>query len=73
MWIYVSHFSIWPLFRSVFIREVAYVLTIASGVAVWFVADRLLGLLNTWRQADHHSSRTPFRLMLPRSMLRGTP
>ncbi len=51
MWIYVSHFSIWPLYRMVFIREVAYVLTIVSGVAVWFVAERLLGSLNAWRQA----------------------
>ena len=50
MWIYVSHFSIWPIFRGVFVREVAYVFTIAAGVGVWFVAERLLGLPNRWRQ-----------------------
>ncbi|MFW2335966.1 AMP-binding protein [Ilumatobacter sp.] len=63
MWIYVSHFSIWPLFRSVFVREVAYVLTLASGVVVWFVAGRSLGLLNTWRQGR----RQPDRQRSPRS------
>ncbi len=50
MWIYVSHFSIWPLYQEVFNQEVAYVLTIVSGVAMWFVAQRLLGFLNAWRQ-----------------------
>ncbi len=59
MWIYVSHFSIWPLYRMVFIREVAYVLTIMSGVVVWFVAERSLGFLNRWRQARS------FRVALP--------
>ena len=71
MWIYVSHFAIWPLYRSVFIREVAYVLTLASGVALWFAADRLLGLLNTWRQgASRHEAILTPRL---RPTLRGTP
>ena len=70
MWIYVSHFAIWPVYRSVFIREVAYVLTLASGVAVWFVADRLLGLLNTWRQgASRHETTLSPHL---RPTLRGT-
>ena len=71
MWIYVSHFAIWPIYRSVFVREFAYVLTIASGVAVWFVAERLLGLLNTWRQAGSHHTTTP--RFTPRQILRGTP
>ena len=51
MWIYVSHFSLWPLYRLVFIREVSYVLTIVSGVVVWFAAEWLLGLLNNMRRA----------------------
>ena len=81
MWIYVSHFSIWPLFQMVFIREVAYVLTIVSGVAVWFVAERLLGLLNIWHQGrSWHTPRFsastvqsgPLRFA-PRMQQRGTP
>ena len=59
MWIYVSHFSIWPLMRTVFVREVAYVFTIAAGVGVWFVAERLLGLLNIWRQGFHREVLRP--------------
>jgi hypothetical protein len=67
MWIYVSHFAIWPIFRDVFVREFAYVCTIAAGVGVWFVAERLLGLLNNWRQAGSR------HLIIPPPMLRGTP
>ncbi|MDW3213851.1 MAG: AMP-binding protein [Ilumatobacteraceae bacterium] len=59
MWIYVSHFTIWPLYRLVFIREVSYVLTIVSGVLVWFVAERSLGSLNNWRQAWSWRRATP--------------
>ena len=35
LWIYITHFTFWPLLTDVFVREVAYVLTIVSGVAVW--------------------------------------
>ena len=35
LWIYITHFTFWPLLTDVFVREVAYVVTIASGVAVW--------------------------------------
>lgn len=35
LWIYITHFTFWPLLTDVFVREVAYVLTILSGVAVW--------------------------------------
>ncbi len=38
MWIYLSHFTFWPLLEQVLDREVAYVLTITAGVAVWLVA-----------------------------------
>ena len=37
MWIYVTHFTIWPIFTGVFVREVAYVLTIVAGVGVWWI------------------------------------
>jgi acyl-coenzyme A synthetase/AMP-(fatty) acid ligase/surface polysaccharide O-acyltransferase-like enzyme len=36
MWIYITHFTFWPLFLDVTRIEVAYLLTIVSGVAVWF-------------------------------------
>ena len=77
MWIYVSHFTIWPLYRMVFIREVSYVLTIVSGVAVWFVAERSLGFLNNWRQGWSWPvlPRPDTRLVAttPRFQHRGTP
>lgn len=59
MWIYVSHFTIWPLYRMAFIREASYVLTIASGVVVWFAAERLLGFLNNLWQARSWRVVTP--------------
>jgi hypothetical protein len=78
----VSHFSIWPLYRMVFVRELAYVLTIVSGVAVWFVAERLLGLLNDrrqryWRRLTAPTSTRPRALVgflrtTPRLQHRGT-
>lgn len=70
MWIYVSHFTIWPLYRTAFVREFSYVLTIASGVAVWFIAERLLSSLNTWRQARTRSLIRP--RFTPYSTIRGT-
>ena len=78
MWIYVSHFAIWPLYRMVFIREVSYVLTIVSGVAVWFVAERSLGLLNNWRQGWSWPTDLPRSInrlvsITPRFQHRGTP
>jgi hypothetical protein len=38
MWIYISHFTFWPLLVDVMDREPAYVLTLLAGVAVWAVA-----------------------------------
>lgn len=58
MWIYVSHFTFWPPLDDLFVREVAYVLTIAAGVGVWLAADRTLGSLNNRRQVR---PRPPFR------------
>ncbi|MEO6652489.1 MAG: AMP-binding protein [Ilumatobacteraceae bacterium] len=57
MWIYITHFTFWPLFDSALIREVAYVVTIAAGVGTWLVSEHLLGLLNTWRQGRLHAHR----------------
>jgi AMP-binding enzyme len=38
MWIYLSHFTIWPALDAIMARELAYPLTILAGVAVWAVA-----------------------------------
>ncbi len=38
---FLIHWQVWPIFTSVFVREVAYVLTIATGVATWAVAQRI--------------------------------
>ena len=59
LWIYISHFTFWPIIDAPLIREVAYPLTIAAGVAVWFVAERLLGLLNTRRQRGFNPPPRP--------------
>jgi hypothetical protein len=32
---FLIHWQVWPLYTSVFLREVAFVLTIATGVATW--------------------------------------
>jgi hypothetical protein len=42
MWILITHFTFWPPLDAALEREVAYVLTIAAGIAAW-VAARLGG------------------------------
>jgi hypothetical protein len=38
MWIFISHFMIWPTLKSWFIIEVAYPLTVLVCLGVWWVA-----------------------------------
>jgi acyl-CoA synthetase (AMP-forming)/AMP-acid ligase II len=38
MWIFISHFMIWPILKSWFIIEVAYPLTVLVCLGVWWVA-----------------------------------
>lgn len=38
---FLIHWQVWPLFTGVFIREVAFVLTLATGVAVWAVGREI--------------------------------
>ncbi|MEJ7798961.1 MAG: hypothetical protein WKF60_00480, partial [Ilumatobacter sp.] len=59
MWIYLTHFTFWPVLDRVLIREVAYVLTIAAGVGVWLLSAWSLGLLNTWRERRLCPSNRP--------------
>ncbi len=42
MWILISHFTIWPRLAEVMPLGWAYVGTLAAGVLVWFVADRVI-------------------------------
>jgi acyl-CoA synthetase (AMP-forming)/AMP-acid ligase II len=38
---FLIHWQVWPIYTSVFTREVAFVLTLATGVAVWAIGRRL--------------------------------
>ena len=40
MWIFITHFAVWPLVVDVTNPYVAYVVTIAAGTVVWFAVDR---------------------------------
>jgi hypothetical protein len=42
LWILISHFMIWPLAKDVMPLGWAYVATLAAGVLVWVVADRVI-------------------------------
>lgn len=41
MWIFISHFMIWPPMKDAFIVEVAYPLTIIASLGIWWAATRL--------------------------------
>ena len=38
---FLIHWQVWPIYTSVFVREVAFVLTLATGVAVWAIGRRV--------------------------------
>lgn len=40
MWIYITHFTIWPRLADVMDERLAYVATLASGVAIWAAAEQ---------------------------------
>jgi acyl-CoA synthetase (AMP-forming)/AMP-acid ligase II len=41
MWIFLVHWQLFPVFDRPFVREFAYVLTLAAGVVVWWLVTRL--------------------------------
>jgi hypothetical protein len=41
MWIFITHFTVWPPLDAAFEREVAYVLTVAVGVGTWIMSERV--------------------------------
>lgn len=45
MWIFLVHWQVWPPIDAVLKREIAFVLTIAVGVVVWWLALRASTLL----------------------------
>ena len=51
MWIYISHFAIWPPLTAVLPLEAAYVGTIVLGLGIALVVDRSAGLA---RRATGH-------------------
>lgn len=64
MWILIAHFQIWPPLTRLLPLPAAYVLTLASGVGVWFVAERLPRAARRW--ADQ-ASRRPSTISTVRS------
>ena len=54
MWIFISHFMIWPPMKELFIVEVAYPLTVLASLAVWHDRHRCspIGPLPDWRSCD---------------------
>ena len=54
MWIYVSHFSLWPPLEQLAGRDIAYPLTILSGVVVWASVGRpgTTRRAMSWRRAS---------------------
>ena len=66
MWILISHFVIWPPLKELFVVEVAYPLTIAASLGVWWVATTVPPIvgsrLRSWRRASvdgRHPSFSP--------------
>ena len=47
MWIFISHFMIWPPMKDWFVVEVAYPLTILASVGVWWMFTRAPRLIRT--------------------------
>jgi hypothetical protein len=48
MWIFLVHWQVWPPLTDVFRLEVAFVLTIAIGVAVWWAVSRAATPVSRW-------------------------
>ena len=55
---FLIHWQVWPVYTSLFVREVAYVLTIATGVAVWALGRRI-ARSDLVRGVGHHILRRP--------------
>ncbi|MGB0114659.1 MAG: AMP-binding protein [Ilumatobacteraceae bacterium] len=53
MWIYISHFAIWPPMVDLLGVRLAYVATIGAGVGIWALSERVVDLARsttTWRR-----------------------
>ncbi len=69
MWIFISHFMIWPPMKQLFIVEVAYPLTVLASLVVWRLAEpatqwvvaRVADANGQWRR------RPPFSVSRPPS------
>jgi acyl-coenzyme A synthetase/AMP-(fatty) acid ligase len=68
MWIYISHFTFWPVLVDRFPIGVAYVVTLIAGVAVWAAAEVVEdGLRWSWAR---RSRMIPRRRILAADVLR---
>jgi non-ribosomal peptide synthetase component E (peptide arylation enzyme)/peptidoglycan/LPS O-acetylase OafA/YrhL len=52
MWIYISHFQLWHPLERLMPRGLAYVATLAAGVAIWALAERLSRAARRARSTD---------------------
>ena len=39
---FLTHWQVWPIYTNVFVREAAFLLTLATGVAVWAIGRRVM-------------------------------
>jgi hypothetical protein len=39
---FLIHWQVWPIYTGVFVSEVSFVLTLATGVAVWAIGRRVV-------------------------------
>jgi hypothetical protein len=63
MWIYITHFTIWPPLVDVLGTQRAYVPTILAGVAVWAAAERATHVITArLRRRDVARSRLVVRI-----------
>lgn len=58
MWIFLVHWQVWPLFTPWFDDRFAYVLTILSGIVVWWATGRLEA---AWLKRRHAQDRVAVR------------
>lgn len=57
MYIYLTHWQVWPLLTEVLPFEVAVAATISAGVATWFTVERLSKIARRWWSSGRAISR----------------
>ncbi len=55
---FLTHWQVWPIYTNVFVREAAFLLTLATGVAVWAIGRRVMRTGVVHAAESTHSSST---------------